>query len=422
MGRKVRGAAIGVLVLGAIAVGCGGGGGGGGGGGTPTPASVSVIAPAAFGGESLAFVVNDSAGAMVSSANVAGTAPSTVVVPAGGSVTLAAALGTTSFGWSTIVDPPDGATLTFANPIYTPVPTPASFQTWNVSLGGAPAGSNQYYVLGPCGQSQTTTTANVIAISNSGCRDIQTAHILALAYSGSNLNAWHETGNLPLVAGAATNESISFDQHAIQGLNFTFFHVPEWIPFVNGGLLLAGHPGFRTGFLPSQSGGINSGVGYSYLGAPVLGAITTVDEAFGSSFGIARVRHLPQVPGSETLDLADYPTISWPALDTPTGAVTWAASGFGDGQLLFFDLSTPSERLALSVVAPPGLDEMHFLEMPPEYVPSSLASMTAFGFLVEADYASLSSYDGLLESGTLPPSTDLTTVTDDAVFLFGGAD
>ena len=204
-------------------------------------------------------------------------------------------------------------------------------------------------------------------------------------------------------------------------VQFRFFQVPSSILDVNGYVSPFG-PGFTYAYLPDQPGNVYGADGYDSMSVPPISPVKTVEQAFGQSAGILRVRHLDYMPGSESIDIGGYDLPSWPGLDGPSGQISWTASDFGDGEILYVSLEGQTQSLAVQIVAPPGTRNAHVLEMPAAFTPSELPSMLSFAFVTQADFASVPSYEDLVTGGPMPPSTYVPTMTDDAVLLFGGVD
>lgn len=401
MKRRWMGGALALVSLAAIAAGCGGGGGG-----ASATHRVTVVVPTLNASPAIyGVLLNDSAGRLVSSSAVTSPGPQVVQVPHAGSVTFAAAVGSTNFHWTTVVDPPDGSTLTFSNRLATPTPTPATgFQTWNVTVTAFP-GASVYFVYGPCGYSTTSDVSNPVTVTSESCPEVTSAKVFVAANDGSGQPiAWHQTASLAATPGGTTGIAVTLDRTDVVQVFSIFQNLPADASNVST-YIESTDPSFVQRFnAPAGFGNASvplgapaAGVSFRY---PAVGGVFAEESVFGNTGAIIRQRSLASPVGALAFDLQGLELPSFPSFDGPSATFSWGMPVFGFGQTL-------DERLAdqvglgdleVTVALPPGVQTYTLPEVPPEFLPPDpLVDFYAQGGSIAPDIASISSFRDFVE-------------------------
>jgi hypothetical protein len=338
-------------------------------------------------------VFTDTSGATLGHPTTATSGKVTLAMPGGGTITAVLPNGATEFDMQTVLGVKPGDAITLNIP-----PQDQSTTTYTVAFS-AYGPATQYYVYGPCGGQQTTSTSTTLTIY-AYCQ-IPAMDIIAVAYDANfNPLAYVERSAIAYSAGGSTTLPTSWQ--GLAGFTATATNLPTEVTSANVARYWPDEYGYGT----SAAATITSTTGSASLSGPTS-LMAVVETSVRSSTGLLQ-RLRQRNPGTSTaynLDVGNN-LLAWvdrPTLDVTTGKITTAVTGTSHGAPDLFAVFVSYGRsvggvnttYAWTVYAPDTMD-ITLPTLPPEVGdvgPKTGDSPSIYSNAALVDYDSVQGYD-----------------------------
>lgn len=383
-------------------------GAGGGGGAVIDPTTLLVVDQHDAPRAGVAVVVNDAAGAVVTSGVTGVSGDALVTVPEGGSVSIFWSI-ELAFHVDSVLDVPPGGVVRFTTqgPEVPPPPPPAS-TTYKIVAQGQPAGVASLKFLATCDSSSTNGVSAVL--NNSACAADATQDFLVLALASDQTPvAWGALLDQPTNPGALFDFVVQVDKTTFATMDAQVINVPSTASY---GYITVG---------PSHADDIGVATVTSTTAPfPAFGMVTSVPAGMTSSYNVnesaswsvgassvwvGRSRRYDSLPAVSTFDASRLALVSVQPTDLADAVhpkFGWAHSdgALGNlGELTAAWTSGASYTLYKARFAPDRASPIRIPDIPPAlaaYAPS--AQSTLEGAAVSyADEEAESSYADVLD-------------------------